>query len=79
MKKPFSLTKVGKFLTSPIVKGLITKVPFIGSVAGELLNKTSTNEGTMSKQQMVHHLIKLALYAALFYAGIISFDEFTQA
>ena len=83
MKKPFKRTRVGKILTSGVVKAVITKLPFgIGSIASEMLNSTDTPEGEMNKEKMVHHLVKLAIYAALIYAvlsGKISWEDAESA
>jgi len=74
----FKDTKIGKLLTSPIAKGLITKIPFIGSVAGELLNRNTSDEWSMTKGQLIHHLVKIGIYAVLMYlvfSGNIDFDN----
>lgn len=82
-KKPFKQTKFGKILTSPIIKGVLTKLPFgVGSLVSEVVNSTSTPEGDINKSQVVHHAIKLAIYAALIYAvltGKITWDDAEQA
>ena len=78
-KKPFSETKIGKILTSPIVKGILTKLPFgVGSLMGEVVNSTSTPEGSINREQLIHHLVKLGIYAVLLwllFSGKISQDE----
>lgn len=83
MKKPFRHSKIGKLLTSPIVKGLLTKIPFdIGSTIGDLLNKNETEEGAMTKEKLMHHVIKIVMYGVLAYfflKGDITLDEAEDA
>ena len=82
-KKPFKETRIGKILTSPIIKGVLTKLPFgVGSLVSEVVNSTSTPEGSINKEQLTHIIIKMAIYAALIYAvlsGRISWDDAEQA
>jgi len=83
MKKPFKYTKLGKLLTSPLAKGIISKVPIVGGMAGELLNDTSrsqggTEPGTLSREKLVHYAIKMAIAGILVYlvfSGKISWDD----
>lgn len=83
MKTPFKESKFFKVLTSPVVKGILTKVPFgIGSMAGDLLNKNETSEGSMTKEKLLHSIIKMSIYAVLIYlafSGKIDFDQAEQA
>jgi len=68
MNKPFKTTRVGKILTSPIVKGLLTKIPLgLGSMASDFLNRNETMEGEMTKEKLVHNLVKITIYAVLVY------------
>ena len=82
-KKPFKETKIGKILTSPIVKGILTKLPFgVGSLMGEVVNSTSTPEGSINREQLIHNLIKMGIYAVLIYlvfSGKISWDDASSA
>ena len=67
-KKPFKQTRVGKILTSPIVKGVLTKLPFgIGSLVGEVVNSTASPEGSINREQLIHNVIKIAIYVVLLY------------
>ena len=81
--RPFKDTKLGKILTSPIVKGVLTKLPFgVGSLVSEVVNSTSTPEGAINREQLIHNLIKMAIYAVLLYlafSGKISFEEAEDA
>ena len=83
MKKPFKRTKVGKILTSTVSKSILSKIPFgIGSIASEVFNATDTPEGEMNREKLVHHLVKLGIYAVLLYlvfSGKIDFDQAEQA
>lgn len=66
-------------LTSPVVKNVIGLIPFgVGSTANELLNKTDTMEGTMSREKLVMNILKILLYAGLLWGGVISFDQFSE-
>ena len=67
-RKPFKDSKVGKILTSPIVKGVLTKLPFgVGSLVSEVVNSTTTPEGNINREQLIHSLIKMGIYAILLY------------
>ena len=84
MKKPFKNTKVGKILTSPIAKGIISKLPFgVGSMASEFMSDTTdAKAGNMSREKLVHNLVKLGIYAVLLYlvfSGKIDFDQANDA
>jgi hypothetical protein len=83
MKKPFSDTKIGKVLTSPIVKASIKLLPFnIGSAAAEMMEKTDTPVGSMNREKAVHHALKLIIYAVILYlvfSGKIGWDDAEQA
>ncbi len=83
MKKQFKFTRVGRFLTSTVVKGLVTKIPFgIGSLASDILNKNDREEGTLSREQLIHNIIKMAIYAVLVYfflKGDITLEEVEEA
>ena len=83
MNKPFKRTKVGKILTSPIAKGILSKLPFgVGSTLSEVLNDTDTPEGEMNREKLVHNLIKMGIYAVLLYlvfSGKIDFDQAQDA
>ena len=83
MKTPFKESKFFKVLTSPVVKGILTKVPFgIGSMAGDLLNKNETGAGSMTKEKLLHNIVKIAVYSILLYlafSGKISMDQAEQA
>ena len=78
-KKPFKDSRVGKILTSPIVKGVLTKLPFgVGSLMSEVVNSTSTPEGAINKEQLIHNVIKMAIYAVLLYlvfSGKMSLED----
>ena len=82
-KKPFKETKIGKILTSPIVKGILTKLPFgVGSLMGEVVNSTSTPEGAINREQLIHSLVKIGIYVVLIYlvlSGRISWDDADSA
>ena len=78
-RKPFNETTIGKILTGSVVKSVLTKVPFgLGSLASDLLNKNESPEGTMTREKLIHNVIKIAIYAALLWGGIISFAEFSD-
>lgn len=83
MGSKFKNSRVGKFLTSPVFKGLITKIPFgVGSLAGDILNKNDKEEGTLSREKLVHNLVKLCIYGALAYfflKGSITLEEAEDA
>ena len=83
MKKAFRNTKVGKILTSPVVKSALGLIPFgVGSTVTELLTKTDTPEGVMSREKAVHNALKLLIYAALawaFLSGKISLEQASDA
>ena len=82
-KKPFKDSKFGKILTSPIVKGVLTKLPFgVGSLVSEVVNSTSTPEGNINKEQLIHNAIKIVIYIVLIYmvfSGKIDFEQAEQA
>ena len=83
MKTPFKETKFFKVLTSPVVKGILTKVPFgIGSMAGDLLNKNESQPGVMTREKMLHSVIKMSIYGILIYlafSGKITMEDAEQA
>ncbi len=83
MKKPFKDSKFGKILTSPLIKGVLTKLPFgVGSLVSEVVNSTTTPEGNINKEQLIHNVIKIAIYVALIYmvfSGKISWDDASNA
>ena len=56
-----------KLITHPMFKGVLTKIPILGSVVGEVLNDNTTRPGRMNREQLTHHLIKLVIYSALIY------------
>ncbi len=78
-KKPFKDTKIGKILTSGVAKTALDMIPFgIGSTISQVLNKTDTPEGSISREQLVKSLVKLGIYAVLLYlvfSGKISQDD----
>ena len=83
MKKPFKDTAFFKILSGPIVKTVLTKIPFgIGSMAGDLLNKNESPEGVMTREKFLHSIIKLGIYSVLIYlalSGKITMEDAEQA
>lgn len=68
---------------SAIFKGAVKSLPFgIGSFAGSILDETSKSEaGSVSKEELLPQLIKLAFYLVLVYLaikGTVSFEELEQ-
>jgi hypothetical protein len=80
VKKPFLQTKVGKLLTSPLVKTGLEMVPLgIGSAVSSLLNKNETPEGVISREALVKSLVKIAIYAILVYMVFSNKIDWQQA
>lgn len=84
-KKKFNQTKIGKFLTSPLVKGVIKSVPFgVGSLAANVLDEVKGGNdvaGAVNWQTVTPQIIKLAFYigvAIAFAKGMLTFDEAEQ-
>ena len=82
-RKPFKRTKVGKVLTSPLFKNLVTLIPFgIGSAAEKVLTKTEREVGTMSREEAVRAALKIIIYLGLalaFLKGCITGEEVDAA
>ena len=80
MKKPFNATKIGKILTSPVVKTALGLVPFgLGSAANELLSvQPKQPEGQLQSDRWVFHVLKIAIYAGILYlvfTGKLSMED----
>ena len=75
MKKPFKYTKVGRFLTSPVIKEAITFIPFVGNFAsnvldevkGDGLNEVLSEPGNIDTQRL-----KIQMYALLLLGGVLA-------
>jgi len=83
MKKPFNETKIGKILTTPLIKGAVSLLPFsLGSIASNILDENATGSGTLDPKTMPVKLMKLVIYAVLVYlfmSGKISKEDAEQA
>ena len=83
--KPFNETKIFKILSGKVAKVILSKVPFgIGSTFSDLMtsSKDAGNSGTMSREKLVHNLVKMGVYAILIWlalSGKISWDDADQA
>lgn len=68
MKKPFNETRFGKILSSPIIKGAVSLLPFgVGSIASNILDENATGSGTIDPKTMPVKIMKLVIYAVLVY------------
>lgn len=77
-------TKIGKIITSPLIKGLIKSIPFgVGSLAGNVLDEVEGSpSGAADWKTITPQLIKLGLYAVLVYLilnGTITADDAKDA
>ena len=81
MRKPFIDTKFYSVLKK--LQPVIAKVPFgVGELANNILTKNDSPEGVLSREKLVHSLVKMAIYAVLLYmvfSGKIDFDQANEA
>jgi len=53
LESPFHETTLGKILTSPLIKGALSLLPFgVGSIASNILDKNATGSGTIDPKTM---------------------------
>ena len=78
MKTKFKDSKIFK-----IIKAVAPAIPFnIGSVAAELLNRTDSPEGTMTREKAIQNAAKTIFYMVLVYmalTGKLTWSEIEQA
>ena len=79
----FKDRKIGKFLTSPIVKGALFSIPGVGPLAKNILNESmDTDPGTVDKKEVITDTIQLIIVGViviLFLTGKISMEQAEQA
>ena len=78
MKTKFKDSKIFK-----IIKAVAPAIPFnIGSVAAELLNRTDSPEGTMTREKAIQNAVKTIFYMVLVYmalTGKLTWDQVETA
>ncbi len=94
-KKKFKDRFIGKLLLgSPVVKTLVKSLPFgVGDLIGNVIDNTEdknhvgitlsgSQQGSISKEEMLPKIIKMAIYAVLVYLalkGTLTWDDAEQA
>ena len=86
MKKKFQDRKIGKFLTSPIVRGALGAIPVAGPVLSNVLDEVREDQvsapGEVNKTTIVRDVVAALATAVILYlalTGKISFEEAEQA
>ena len=86
MKKRFKETRFGKVLLNPTVKVLLKSVPFVGGLAGNILDEVNghgegeliSDAGTINRSDLIPQLVQIGwavLLAGLALAGVISWED----